>query len=179
MGRLKWTSIVFAFAAVSFAVGTGAFSSVSADRGVEVSVADDEDAMLGIVAADGEKITSDNLPQEQSAVTFHNRFGQTLHLHVSLTDENPTAKPEFVSYRLEGRRVGPGDEVTLYAKINCKDGNPPPSEQWTFAVDATGETVSVETTETITVECTGNGYGNKSSNSTRPSGAAAGQSADG
>jgi hypothetical protein len=164
MGRLKWASLVFACAALSLAVGAGAFTSVSADRGVEVSVVDDDEAMLGIeTAGGGDTVKSDNNPETQPVMTFHNRFGEDIELDVTVSERD--GKPKLKSSRLDpaSGELGSGDPATLYAKINCNNGDPPPSEDWSVTIEADGETVSVETTETITVECTGDGNKNKTS----------------
>ena len=159
MGRLNWVSIVFACAAVSLAVGAGAFSSVSADRGVEVSVVDDEEAMLGIETAGDGEIESDNPTHDETLITFYNRLGGKIELTADISEPKPTQHPKLKDYSLSKRTLEPGDRATLSADINCNNGNATSDEDWNVAIDATGETVSVETTETITVECTGNGEG--------------------
>lgn len=157
MGRLKWASLVFACAAVALAVGAGAFSSVSADRGVEVNVVKDEEAMLGIdTVGDGDTVKSDNPPHEEKLITFENRFGEEIDLSVTI-EETPAQHPKVKRPDLSSQMLGPGENATLSAEINCNNGTATSSDDWDIVITATGGTVSIETTETITVECTGNG----------------------
>ncbi|SDG21103.1 hypothetical protein [Halorientalis regularis] len=164
MGRLKWASIVFACAAVSLAVGAGAFNSVSADRGVEVSVVEDEEAMLGIeTAAD---MSFDNGVERRDIATITNRFGESVTVEVTVVDSGGNV-PRLKSGGYRSVTLQPGDEATIEPRIQCsaKGGQSnPQSESWTLTVLATGVTVSVETTTEIQIECTGNGNGSSDGN---------------
>ncbi|MFB6082661.1 MAG: hypothetical protein ABEJ94_00260 [Halorientalis sp.] len=175
MGRLKLASVVFAFAAVSLAVGTGAFSSVSADRGVEVAVVEDEEALLGI---EGGPHAFPNGNEDRELLTVTNRFAQPVTVTVEITDSGDGGVPTLKESDDEKEVVlDAGEDDSIEWKIQCSSQGgkaDPQTETWTIDVSATGETVSVETTETVTIQCTGNGKG--SSNDTGSSGTSTDQS---
>jgi hypothetical protein len=64
-------------AGTAAATGTGAFTSVSANRGLEVSVSDDVDSLLGIIAEDSE-----------NADEYVDDSGNTLSIDISTTVDN-------------------------------------------------------------------------------------------
>ena len=68
----------------AMSVGTGAFSSVEADRGVEVNVVDDENAYLGLEAKS--EITA--FGRSTDAVAIRNSFADELTLTVSVDETN-------------------------------------------------------------------------------------------
>jgi hypothetical protein len=75
-----------AAAGVSAAVGTGAFTSVSANRGVSVSVADDSDALLAFE-------TANSGPNSQYTVTD----GNTLSIDISGSNNNMAGGGEGIN----------------------------------------------------------------------------------
>ena len=175
MGKLKLASIVFAFAAVSLVVGAGAFSSVSADRGVEVSVVDDDEAMLGI--EDGPHAFP-NGNEDRELLTVTNRFAQSVTVTARITDSGDGGVPTLKdSTDRKTMTLDSGDTGNFEWKVQCsaQGGKAnPQTETWTIDVLANGSAASVQTTQTVTIECTGNGQG--TSNSTESSGTPSGQS---
>jgi hypothetical protein len=155
MGHLKLASIVFAVAAVSLAVGTGALSSVSADRGVEISVADDDEALLGVTTVGSDAIQSDGSTRSRDIVRITNRFADSITVDTTVTD--PGGRPVLETARLDDGSLAAGEQATLTAEIRCASGNSTSVETWTVHVTATGDGVSVETTTEVTVECSGIG----------------------
>ena len=90
MRTLRAASIVLAFvAATALVLGTAGFSAMSADRGLGVSIGDDESAFLGYDA-----LTDTAHDGESTAVVeYHNQFEHDLdefHVDVSIVDPDET-----------------------------------------------------------------------------------------
>jgi len=87
MNRRAWVVVAAGLVALATTAGTGAVSSMSAERGMNVHVVDDKDAYLGV---DIETETSEDGTEVN--VTVSNQFpsGTTLHVTVSHDD---TAHP--------------------------------------------------------------------------------------
>jgi len=145
MGRLKWASLVFACAAVALAVGAGAFTSVSADRGVEVAVVDDDEALLGV-----EK-------DESTGVVD----GEPFHL-LELTNRAPgSMQVESVSVSAASGGDAPikvgreNDEIdrTLHLEASCTDKTASTGEDVTLTIAVTGDNVQITKHKDVMVTC--------------------------
>lgn len=164
MGHLKLASVVLAFAAVSLAVGTGAFSAASADRGVEVAVVDDEQAMLGI---DGGPHAFRNGNEVRELLTVTNRFSESVTVTIEI-DEPGGKSPKLMSGGARTVALSPGDSHTIDPKIQCSSTGGtalPRSETWNVSVTAEGDSVHVDTEAELEVVCTGEGKGQGESGS--------------
>ena len=90
MRTLRAASIVLAFiAATALVLGTAGFTAMNADRGLGVSLADDESAFLGYDTLTDE-VDDGSL---ESVVEYHNQFDHDLeefHVDVSIVDPDDT-----------------------------------------------------------------------------------------
>lgn len=172
--------VLLVLAAACLVAGSGAFSSVSAERGVEVSVAPDEQALLGIDAPDsvtvsgGEQVTGNDTAvpgkgNEQgnggdaaegqsglrrastTLLDVSNGFAQRVDVTVSVADTDGGFP------RVEGFErtysLGPGDEpVSVATNVTCP-GNGQQERTVTVTLTDDGDSVHVELTREVTVTC--------------------------
>lgn len=165
MTRLRHTSLLLVVLAALVATGTGAFTTVGAERPFEVGVADQEQALLGVQPYD---ITTDNPPTSHNLLTVDNNFDQRITVTVTVTPEDRTEHPKLKSLRPDGEgthhtpdslvsqfSLGPASSETVRATVSCN--NATDKVDWDMTVSAEGDSVSVETADSITVSCTGRG----------------------
>jgi hypothetical protein len=88
MNRRAWVVVAAGVVALATTVGTGAVSSISAERGMTVEVADDDDAYLGIDI-------ETNTMEDGTAVnvTVSNQFPSGTTLDVTVSHEGVTLYP--------------------------------------------------------------------------------------
>jgi len=157
--RVRQIVLVAVFVAVvpTMLVGTGSFSSVTADRGVSVDTVGDSEAYMSLQYSEDaiELRGADQYPDEPF-LTIGNNFGT--HVEASLVSVDVTAsngvsvEPEPVNNVL----VGSGEEFDVSADVTClSTGVYSPSISFDVVVD--GSAVSAETTEerevTFDVRC--------------------------
>lgn len=94
----RWVYAALLVFAALLILGTGGFSAMSADRGVSVAVADDEEAYVGYEA------TCDGPDLE---ITITNQFDS------ELTDGSVTVGGEQVSLLDDEESIGPGETETV------------------------------------------------------------------
>lgn len=133
--------------------GTGAFSAVSAGRGIAVNAADDANALvaLDVAAQVASKSTGERL------VTVTNNFGDTLDVTVELTGQ--AAADETIT--LANRTLTLGADSTGDVRVDLDKANPDTDE---ITFDLTAETDSASVTLSrggVTVTNPGGGGGNK------------------
>jgi hypothetical protein len=117
--------------AVVVTVGTSAFSATTAERGVDISVADDEHALLGIERQVG---TASNGTVNLS-VTVTNRFAGDTLTSVVVTVDGETRE------LAEADPVRPGEQaVASFAAVDCTT---------TIGVRASGPSTSVSLTRPV------------------------------
>lgn len=107
MTLLRGLTLVFAFAAATMLVfGSVGFTSVAADRGVAVSVVEDDSAYVGMTVCDKPATDSDGHPVE---VSIQNLFGVELTIDEveEALDEGPDPP----------NSVGPGTEATFTVRV--------------------------------------------------------------
>lgn len=146
MRPLRATSLVLAFlAATGLVLGSFAFSAMSADRGVDVGVVDDDEAYVGYAdVSDGEIHPNEETP----IARYHNRFMLDLdEFRVDVRVIEGTADVD-VDDQPDGLDAGDGAYVNV--SVHCD-----PSETITLALDAegSGAGVSVSFTREVTMEC--------------------------
>lgn len=124
MNRRAWVVIAAATVALATTVGTGAVSSISAERGMNVAVVDDEEAYLGL---DVETVTTENGTEVN--VTVSNQFPDGTTLDVTVSHDGVTAYPG--KHSLESGET----RWVAFENATC-DG--------TVTVTATGDDVAVE-----------------------------------
>lgn len=171
--------LLLVLSATCLVVGSGAFTAASVERGVSVSVADDEHAYLGLdipeeVTVDGGEWatgTGENTPAaaderqsngagnaeragvRQRTVTLFevtNRFSVPVDVDATVESRSGVPKVESIS---PAEDVRPETTEPVTAVVTCSAG--PPEKDLTLYVTASGEDVSVEMTRTVTVTCGG------------------------
>jgi hypothetical protein len=152
--------LVLALSALAIAGGSGAFSTISADRPVSVGVADDENAYLGIEEASAGPATVGDAVE---LLTLTNQFSQTIDVEVTSTDDRLgiVAADETVT-------LDPDAKTTVHG--DCE--SPIDGKEITLSITASGNDIemakdydiqvqceSADGTETTTTETTGTGTG--------------------
>ena len=120
----------------AMSVGTGAFSSVEAERGVKVSVVEDDEAYLGLDPV--EEITAFGRPTKALEIT--NAFSTELALEVSIVNSNDVVDEIELPGETEPAEfdIGPGESEPV--KVTC-DGFGDASFTLEFIGEADGATV--------------------------------------
>lgn len=171
MNRLRYLSLALVLVAAALATGTGAFTSVNGDRAMAVSVVENDEALLGISS---NRIELDNgahgngnagsagnsnatgARDDVTLLTITNRFPEQLsQVSVSRVGDGAGSPPNIVARSLSyDEQIESGGSIAVTARVVCShaSGN---EETWRFRIEASGESASIETTETVTVECTG------------------------
>jgi len=138
---LKTLSIVLAFtAAIGMVLGSAGFSATDADRGVEVSVVDDEEAYLGVETV-GPVVANES----STAVVYENGFDAELtdlSVNVVSTDPGVDVVVADAPERLDAGESAPVDVVVESESVGLD------SVEIQLAVTASGEGVSIETSRT-------------------------------
>ncbi|MBV0924096.1 hypothetical protein KTS45_07745 [Halomicroarcula limicola] len=149
--RRRVALAVVATVALAFAVGSGGFSSVTADRAASVEVVGDEDAYMALNYSD-EVDLSGSGQYEDRFVTLRNQFAQpvnfTVEYEVSSSDGLEAAP---ASDTVTDQSVGVGEERDVTVQFNCT-GSGQQNATVEFGARAEGESVFAETTENRTVE---------------------------
>ena len=144
MKRRHFILLLGGGSAGALSVGTGAFSSVDAERDMEVSVVEDDEAYLGLEV----ETRTVTVGQSTDVVEITNRFADTdtLSLNVSVEDTSDTV--DEVAGADSGQKlsleIGPGESEPV--SINCRK----PGSVW-FELRFVGEVggASVEKTRTF------------------------------
>ncbi|MFC7138106.1 hypothetical protein ACFQRB_19775 [Halobaculum litoreum] len=126
---------------LSLAVGTGSFTAADATR--DVTLATDEAPYLGITQVDTTATANDTTTVELLAVD--NRFESTI------SEVSVTASGASVAVVSTPDGLGVGDSETVAVDVTCGPANS--TVATTLSVTATGDGVSVDTTESVVVEC--------------------------
>ncbi|MFC6753377.1 hypothetical protein [Halorubrum tibetense] len=128
-------------------IGSGAFSSAQAERGVSVSVVDDDHALVGYDSpsdeADGKAVTDG---ERVDLVTVENRFADGAELSIEdvtlevIPDDGEYPKVTEVTY--DDGTFGSGDSETIEGTIECAGSGERATVELTVRV--AGEGVSAE-----------------------------------
>ena len=135
----------------AMSVGTGAFSSVEAERNVEVSVVEDENAYLGLEQVADSVTVGD----ETKVVRIQNQFATPLDLSVVVKEVNKS----IGGINVDGHDLSQGDEadVTLssgdsvYILVACRESG----EEIPFRLrfDGNAGEASVDKTRKFEITC--------------------------
>lgn len=118
-------------AALAVTVGTGSYSAMSAERGVHVEVADDEDAMVGV----DRSVESAN-GTAHLTVTVTNQFPED----VTLSNASVRAGGRTVDLTASGP-LGPGEAATAtFENVTCGEA---------VVVEARGDGADLRVTRTV------------------------------
>lgn len=150
MNKLKLASIVLAaVASTGLVFGSMGFSAVAADRGVSVSVASDEHALVGYQTEDVEVAGTANV----SLVTVENRLPSDASVtDVTVATNDPNVSVSGVSQPA----VGAGTEERVRADVSC-DGATETTVAVSITVEGDGVTAAISgdtTTRTFQLTCT-------------------------
>ncbi len=150
MNRLKLASVVLAaVASTGLVFGSVGFSAVAADRGVSVSVASDENALVGYESGTVNVTGNEGV----DLVTVANRLSSSasvVNVEVESDDSavevNVTSKPESIPI---------GEEGTVEANVDCQ-GQASATVTVSVTVEADGVTAAISgdtETRSFEVEC--------------------------
>jgi len=136
------------------AVGTGGFSTTTADRGVTVDVVGDENAYMALEYKD--KTVSEGT---HSLVTATNQFAQDVSFTISANvEQSHTNLSVSVNGDISDENISPGDSTDLDVTLDCTNNETADrSATVSFSATADGDGVFATTSErrsvTYTVEC--------------------------
>lgn len=151
MGRRRRIALLaLCVASATLVVGSGAFTSTSAERPVSVDVVGDDEAYMSLVYTDTTQVTVDdtNGTVTHEYLTVQNRFGQQVTIDVNASadaGEGLAVTPYERTIDLDT-----GEETKLEAEFNCTAPGDHEAEI-SFGVTATGEGITAETGQDRTV----------------------------
>jgi len=128
-------------------IGSGAFSSAQVERGVSVSVVDDDHALVGYDSpsddVDGKQVAHG---EQVGLVTVENRFAGDVEISIEdvtldVTPDNGEY-PNVTEVTYDDGTFGPGHSETIKGAIECTDNGERATVELTVRV--TGEGVSAE-----------------------------------
>lgn len=140
MNTLRIAGVALAIvASVVLVSGTLGVSSTTADRGVSVSVGEDQSALLGYDATDNSNVAANDTID---ILTVSNHFGQP----ISVTDIELTSGQNIsLNPKALPANIGPGENASVMASIDqCTS----PTEEVSVTVTVSGDGVKVELSET-------------------------------
>lgn len=153
MNTRRLALVVLAVASLTAVVGSGAFSSVSAERGVYVSVVDDEDAYLGLSWHELDRCG------EQDFVTVQNRFATPL-LDVDVAVEQTDRLDATVSNVPD--HLGVGESATVRIRLEPENADEVDDRSVAVRIETHGPsaTVEVDQRERTVTNCPTRGMAN-------------------
>lgn len=129
-------------AAAGLIFGTGGFTAMSADRGVDVNVADDENAYLGYELTT-ETTTVNNSSTVTAEATYRNGFDGELTLEVTVIVDGSEVNSET-------KILSPGSEEVIGVTRSCSPGE---TVDVAFEASGRGPGISVSMGRTHSVSC--------------------------
>jgi len=160
----RWLYGAMIVLAISLLVGTGSFSAVSADRGVAITVADDDSAFLGFTSE--APVLDNGRHNETTLATIHNRFdGRLTDVEVTISGDDNQSPQVKSGSDIKPSTLESGESGDIEADVQCSNsGGDGSTEDWQLEISASSDGASVDLTRTVTVECTGEGSGNSNDN---------------
>jgi hypothetical protein len=174
MSRLRYASLALIVAAALLATGSGAFSSVDASRASTIEVASDGEAYLAIEKPEEqpeEPIELDNgvnseengtpgaggggqFEEAVTILTITNNFHSDIDVTASPGEDSTQGPPpKFNGHGLEVDQNG--NEFDVTADIVCSSADETEDLEVVIEAHSDDGALSVETTEEVTIECTG------------------------
>lgn len=148
MRTFRLLSLLFALAAVTgLVLGSSGFSAMAADRGVEIGVADDEDAYLGF-----EQVNDTVVSGESTVIVeYTNQFGTDLD-EFRAGDVTVVGDAEMTTLTTTNGpdSVGAGEVARVAVTLHCAA---PETVDLRFEANGSGGGVSVATNRVRTVTC--------------------------
>lgn len=141
----------FVLAAVLVATSTGGFSAMAADRGVQVSVVDDEHAFLGITVEDTEGTVGN---AQFTLLKLTDNFGQDVDVdEVTVASDDAPIEVELPSAATATDGTYLEMDDTLTVPVSCTEPTTGKVDV-TLHIVASGTGVTVVKDKTVAVECT-------------------------
>lgn len=148
MKRRQFVLLLGAGGAAASSVGSGAFSSVEAERGVEVNVVEDENAYLGIEQVEHQ------ISGEGTVAEITNQFAAQLHLTIEVVDGDS----HIENIKISGENITDSHSVDFdighskEVSVECNGSGEPE-----FTLKLKGEVGegagTVKTKETLSIQC--------------------------
>lgn len=157
MGRRRRIALLLLCAvAVSLTVGSGAFTSTTAERSVDVDVVGDDEAYMTLEYGDTVSVDADdaNGTVTDEYLTVRNRFSQAVDIEVTASVTRGDGVDVTVDDGMADLGVGQAASFDITGECAGRSGEY--TRTVSFDVTATGEGVSAETTRerTVTLEVT-------------------------
>jgi len=131
--------------------GTSGYTAVAGDRSVQIAVAPDDQAYLGVDSEDRTLPVGHN--EDVQLLTLTNNAPTRL-TDVQVRIDDGTGPPPIISDRATvgptGSSVPVGESVAVTADVTCAPGH---KEQFKLYVTATNNTFRSELSRTVTVHC--------------------------
>lgn len=149
MIRTRHISLAFAvFVLLSFTVATGAFSSATVERGVEIGVVNDEKASLAIDLNDTVNVTSGNTT---TFLSLMNQFGMGTTLTNIIVDATERSHHMSVSITEIPDTLANGESAPVKLTVNCSA--PVDTVPVVVHITVSGSDVAVSLNRPINVSC--------------------------
>lgn len=151
MSRLKYLSYFLALLAILSVTGTGAFGTITADRGTEVAVVEDTKAFLSVQPEDptirlnSSKETADTV----TLVTIENKFGEEITSLTVSADSSEGLEIAGSSLLLD-TSLGVGESETATASVDCETAT---NETIELFIQVTTNETTVEKSKSVHVYC--------------------------
>ncbi|RKS75166.1 hypothetical protein BDK61_4707 [Haloarcula quadrata] len=127
---------------------TGAVTSMSAGRSIEVAVADDEDAFVGIDVQSVE--VERNATENVTLLTVENRFDHSVDLDVVVTGAEDNQRLNVTAVDAP-KSLNSGERGSVVATVEC--ANATTAEMLTVALSASGGGTSVKLPRDMNAQC--------------------------
>ncbi|RLN01389.1 hypothetical protein D3D01_00805 [Haloarcula sp. Atlit-7R] len=133
---------------MTLVVQTGAFTAVSADRSIEVTVADDEDALLGI---DVQSVAVErNTTANVTLLTVENRFDSPMNLKTAVTGHEDNQRLNVTAVDAPAS-LSSGEQGSVVATVECV--NTTVAEAVAVDLTASGDGASVALSRDLDAKC--------------------------
>jgi uncharacterized membrane protein len=132
--------------------GSGAFTAAQLDRGVDVSVVEDEEAFLAVEELDPAPEADANSSTDHvdvELVQLTNQF-TAQDLTVAVDIDERSSGPDATS-EPTASSVSSGETETVTVDVECPAGSS--NEDWSVDITAEGEGVEIQLTRTVEVSC--------------------------
>ena len=142
LARLAAVFGVLAFVLV--AVGTGGYSSVTADRGVSIGVADDAEAFLGVER----EVVTDTENSTEISLAVTNRLSTEIRVEIThrSTGNGPPVEIDPSAFEL-----GAGETRDVRMAIDCRSTASAGDVE--LDIDAVGDAVEIELQRAVDARC--------------------------
>ena len=166
VGRRSLVVLAAALLAVTLVSGTGGFSSAAAERSVDVAVAEDDEAFVGVETGDIGRCGGN-----QVALTVTNRFHTDLHtVEARVVDDSSDIRAEVME---TPHHLGSGEDGDVVVRVTPatpadEDAGNGDAVDGTIHVHLTveGDGTTVELTRPVPVECPSPANGEKGADGT-------------